>query len=110
MTLRTKQIIIACLGGLFLLSLIFVQWMEVVRRREEAGVTRAHITVPSTSSACVECHKTVSPGIVEQWKDSTHAEKGVGCFECHQAETTDVDGFVHYGASIATVVTPRDCS
>jgi hypothetical protein len=110
MSLRAKQIIIASLGGLFLLSLIFVQWMEVARRREEAGVTRAHITVPAASSACVECHRSVSPGIVEQWRDSTHAEKGVGCLECHQAEKGDIDGFDHYGAAIATIVTPRDCS
>ena len=38
MRLETKRIIIASLGGLFLLSLVFVQWMETARKAEEAGV------------------------------------------------------------------------
>jgi hypothetical protein len=110
MSLKTKQIIIALLGGLFLLSLVFVQWMEVARKREEAGLAAPHIAVPASSASCVECHRTVSPGIVEQWRGSTHAEKGVGCFECHEAGPKDADSFNHYGAMIATVVSPRDCS
>src|SRR5262245_1325895 len=110
MSLKTKQIIIALLGGLFLLSLVFVQWMEVTRRREEAGLVAPHIAVPASSTSCVDCHQQISPGIVEQWRGSTHAEKGVGCVECHQADPKDVDAFNHYGTLIATVVTPRDCS
>ena len=38
MSLDTKRIIIAVLGGVFLLSLLFVQWMEVARKQEEAGL------------------------------------------------------------------------
>jgi len=110
MTLRTKQLIIALLGGVFLLSLVFVQWMEVSRRREEAGIVKHRIAVPQSSKACVDCHQQSSAGLVEHWKESTHAEKGVGCFECHRAEKADVDGFNHYGSLIATVVTPRDCA
>ena len=30
--------------------------------------------------------------------------------ECHQSSADEPDGFTHYGALIATVVTPRDCS
>ena len=30
--------------------------------------------------------------------------------ECHAAAQADADSFVHYGALIATVVTPRDCA
>ncbi len=110
MTLKTKQIIIALLGGAFLLSLIFVQWREVTRKQEEAGLKGPHIAVPASSAECVKCHEDLQPGIVAQWKGSTHAEKGVGCVECHQAEPGDADAFNHWGAMIATVVTPRDCS
>jgi hypothetical protein len=109
-TLKTKQIIIAVLGGAFLISLIFVQWMEVARKREEAGLGAHRVAVPATSKECVDCHLNISMGIVEQWKGSTHAEKGVGCVECHQAEAGDIDAFNHYGFTIATIVTPRDCS
>ena len=110
MTLETKRYVIAGLGALFLLSLIFVQWMETARKAEEAGLRRPHIAVPANSKECVDCHHQANPGIVAHWEGSTHAEKGVGCVECHQATREDADGFLHYGEQIATVVTPRDCS
>lgn len=110
MTLNTKRILIAVLSGAFLLSLLFVQCMEVTRKREEAGLAGPHIAVPESSKACVDCHTQTTAGIIDHWRGSTHAEKGVGCVECHQAEAVDADAFNHYGAMIATVVTPRDCS
>jgi hypothetical protein len=110
MTLRSKQWIIALLGAAFLASLLFVQAMEVIRKKEEAGLADAHIAVPVSSAECVDCHTKTNPGIAAHWRGSTHAEKGVGCVECHQAYEGDADGFSHYGALIATIVTPRDCS
>ncbi len=110
MSLNTKRIIIGSLGFLFLLSLIFVQWMEVVRKQEETGQREPHIAVPASSKACVECHAKQNPGVVAHWEGSTHAHKGVGCYECHQADEKEPDAFKHEGAVIATVVTPRDCS
>ena len=110
MSLETKRYIIAGLAALFILSLVFVQWMETARRAEEAGLRKASISVPSTSRECVSCHAESSPGIVGHWEGSTHAETGVGCVECHEAETDDPDSFVHYGEQIATIVTPMDCA
>ncbi len=110
MTLKMKRILIAALGGAFLLSLMFVQWMEVARKEQEAGLARPHIAVPASSKACVDCHRQSTPALVDHWVGSTHAEKGVGCFECHEASEKDADKFQHYGRTIATVVTPRDCS
>jgi len=110
MSLKAKQLVIAVLGGLFLLSLVFVQWMEVARKREEAGLADPRIAVPASSKQCVDCHAQTTPGIIAHWKGSTHAEKGVGCVECHQADPADADAFVHHGAQIAAVTTPLDCS
>lgn len=110
MSLRGKQVVIAVLGSAFLISLIFVQWMEVVRREAEANISGEHVAIPVKSQQCVDCHQKSSPGIIDHWRLSTHAEKGVGCVECHQAQHGDVDAFDHYGALIATIVTPRDCS
>lgn len=110
MSLRTKQIVIALLSGLFLVSLILVQWMEVARKSAEVGVRLRHTSIPQSSRACVDCHKENSPGIVGHWEGSTHASKGVGCVDCHQAQKEDADAFEHYGALIATIVTPRDCA
>lgn len=110
MSLETKRIIIATLGGVFLVSLILVQAMEVARKRAEVGLTTAAIVIPAGSRNCVECHQQSTPGIIDHWKGSTHAHKGIGCVECHQADKGDADAFDHYGATIATVVSPRDCS
>ena len=109
MTLRKKQTLIAVLGAIFLASLLFVQAMEVIRRREESGLGARHIAVPANSKGCVDCHQRTSPGIVDHWTGSTHAIKGVGCVECHKADDKDADGFEHYGATIATIVSPADC-
>ncbi len=109
MTLQTKRYLIGFLGLLFLASLVLVQAMEIARKREEVGITSGHVAVPATSKRCVECHGKSSPGIIDHWKFSTHARKGVGCVECHLAQKGDVDGFTHYGHLIATVVTPKDC-
>ncbi|MBI2920066.1 MAG: hydroxylamine oxidoreductase [Planctomycetes bacterium] len=84
--------------------------MEVARKRQEAGLAEAHIAVPETSKGCVECHEESSPGIVAHWRGSTHARKGVACLECHVAAKEDADAFSHYGQTIATIVTPRDCA
>src|SRR5262245_48611604 len=109
MPIRTKQIIIALLSAAFIVSLIFVQWMEIVRKQQEAGIAVRHVSIPASSENCVKCHQQASPGIIDHWKGSTHALKGVGCVECHQAEHGDADAFDHYGGLIAVVVTPRDC-
>ncbi len=59
---------------------------------------------------CIDCHKTENIGLYEQWKNSKHGEAGIGCLECHGANTGDVDGFAHEGELIATLVTPKDCA
>ncbi len=110
MTLETKRYVIAGLGGLFLLSLVFVQWMETARKAEEAGLRDPHISVPAGSRECVDCHADANPGIIAHWTGSAHAERGVGCVECHQAELEAADSYLHYGVQIVTIVTPRDCA
>ena len=110
MTLKTKQLVIGLLGILFLVSLVLVQMIEVIRRREEAGLRDVAISVPAESQRCVDCHRQSNPGIIAHWESSTHAEKGVGCYQCHAAQQGDADGFAHEGYHIATIVTPLDCA
>ncbi len=62
------------------------------------------------SKACVECHEASNRGIVTQWKSSAHHAAGVGCYECHRAEKGEADAFEHNGATIAVIVTPKDCA
>ncbi len=92
----------------------------------------------SQTSTCIGCHKTYTPGIVEDWKRSLHAKttpamalkKGtlerrvsaekfepalanvaVGCYECHSLNPkTHKDNFDHFGNKINVVVSPSDCA
>jgi hypothetical protein len=73
MSIRTKQIIIALLSAAFIVSLIFVQWMEVLRKQEESGVGVRHVSIPANSTSRVPSRLA---GIIDHWKGSTHAVKG----------------------------------
>ena len=58
---------------------------------------------------CMTCHQEKSPGLYNQWFESAHAKHNVTCLDCHRAEKGDKDAFMHEGALIATLVTPKDC-
>ena len=58
---------------------------------------------------CMTCHKEVSTGLYKQWFESAHGEHNVTCIDCHGASKSDRDAFTHYDATIATLVTPKDC-
>lgn len=62
------------------------------------------------SKQCIDCHKMQSPAIYEQWGDSKHFRGNIGCYECHKAEKEDKDAYEHYGKSISTIVSPKDCA
>ncbi|MFN7924823.1 MAG: multiheme c-type cytochrome [Bryobacteraceae bacterium] len=66
--------------------------------------------VSKESRACMACHQSTTPGIVGQWKLSAHSKNGVGCYECHQADKSDKDAMQHNGFTVATIVSPKDCS
>lgn len=67
-------------------------------------------TLSAKSKKCMECHQKTSPSIVEMWGSSKHYRGKVGCFECHTAEATDKDQFMHHGERISIIVSPKDCS
>ena len=67
------------------------------------------ITVSKEGQACLDCHEAQSPSFVKDWRESKHAEMGVDCYTCHQAEATDADAMKHNGYTISILVTPKDC-
>jgi hydroxylamine dehydrogenase len=78
--------------------------------KDKRAIARPAATkVPAASQDCVECHAGTNAGIVEHWKASGHAKKGIACLDCHQAAKGASDAFEHNGALVHTVVTPRDC-
>ena len=55
---------------------------------------------------CVDCHKESNPGLYEQWGSSRHYRANVGCYECHSADPSDPDAYLHYDRMIAVIVSP----
>ena len=60
--------------------------------------------------ACLDCHGTLNPALVEEWRVGAHGQKGVNCFDCHRAEKGEADAFEHNGAFISVIVSPKDCA
>jgi hydroxylamine dehydrogenase len=48
-----------------------------------AIVLMALPAIARAESKCIECHKKVTPGIVEQHLDGKMSKKGVDCATCH---------------------------
>jgi len=96
-------------------------------------------TVSSETNECIDCHISVTPGIVADWKGSLHSKSDmqtalmkpmlerrisvqsapvnysadlvVGCFECHSLNPAEhKDNFEHFGYNINIVVSPPDCA
>jgi hypothetical protein len=53
---------------------------------------------------CVGCHSKMTPGIVQDWRLSKHAERGLECDTCHGEDHTDASN-----AAKAKIPTPDTC-
>jgi hydroxylamine dehydrogenase len=56
-------------------------------------------------SACVECHKKVTPGVVEQHREGKMGKKGIDCSACHGSAHMKADD-----AKLAKMPTPETCA
>lgn len=70
------------------------------------------VFVSAQTKKCIECHlkNNIQAAQIEEWKKSSHARAGVGCFECHRAEKGDKDAWNDNGFLISTIVSPKDCA
>ncbi len=101
------------------------------------SVNAAAAPVSEATAECLDCHESIHPGIVHDWKNSRHfrmtpgralgvkpaarrvsgktipahlQKVAVGCAECHMiSPQTHSDTFEHNGYDIHVVVTPADC-
>ena len=60
---------------------------------------------PAEELDCVTCHAKVTPGIVNDWKQSLHAESDVDCSICHGEDHRSDDDFAK-----ARIPTPDTCA
>jgi hydroxylamine dehydrogenase len=98
---------------------------------------QSEVPLSEQTQECIECHRIYTPGIVEDWLESEHAEAtpemalkapdlerevssdsipdnllrvAVGCYECHsQNPDLHQDNFEHFDFKINVIVSPNDC-
>ena len=79
---------------------------------DSLAVTRG---MDEVSQECIDCHKTETPGIVNDWKDSRHGHVGVSCLDCHQVEAdspmaTQHETLIGSDVYISVLVAPTTCA
>lgn len=130
--MRLKIFSASCLS-----LIIFSSSFGIITASQDKAYTKPQTLLSSQTQACIGCHKLYTPGIVEDWLTSRHAETmpsdalkkpplerrvsavtvpqglmtcAVGCFECHSRNPdSHKDSFQHMGYRIHIVVTPNDC-
>ena len=124
--------------GIAALFFLFIFMFAMVFSRSSAQEEKNLAPLSDATEECLDCHKAVTPGIVQDWLSSEHAQGtpeesirkpalerevssaqvpgdlmhvAVGCFECHSLNSLEhEDSFEHFDFQINVVVSPRDCA
>jgi hypothetical protein len=64
----------------------------------------------TTTSPCLSCHESITPGIVVLWAKSKHDSENVDCYDCHKAKNDDSSGYEHNGYFVTAVPSPAYCA
>ena len=69
----------------------------------------AALDIDEDTQKCITCHleQGMAPRMIEMWENSKHAENGIGCLSCHQAEKDDFDAMDHNGFIVGLYPTPE---
>lgn len=62
-----------------------------------------------SNDECVTCHRTASPGIIDQYGHSTMAATGVTCRSCHEVDALYPGSVEHEGTYVLASPTPAMC-
>lgn len=75
----------------------------------EGGYEVREVVEIDPNDACINCHSTVTPGIVESWLNSKHAVSRISCAACHTGMEGDPSGIDHFGVNVTSVPSPNYC-
>src|SRR3990172_4353814 len=95
-------VVVAVLGLVLLV-------MAVGQSRTTAAQVEAVDALATSSDACVVCHRQSTPGIVEQYGQSTMAAAEVGCRDCHQVSSDYPGAVENEGTFVLNQPTPARC-
>ena len=121
--MRARRVVVMVMIGLLGWACAEAGQRVQLPKQKQFKVVRG---MSDAARACIECHRKVHPGMVEDWAKSLHARSNVTCIDCHGAEPTDKDisplheweysrgalpyGDHKYAVPISAVVTPKDCA
>jgi hypothetical protein len=83
--------------------------MAVGQSATTAEQVEAVDALAASSDDCVVCHRQSTPGIVEQYGQSTMAAAEVGCRDCHQVSSDYPGAVEHEGTFVLNQPTPARC-
>jgi hypothetical protein len=63
----------------------------------------------TSQDSCVVCHRSSTPGIVEQYAKSTMAAANVTCRDCHEVKSDAPDSIAHQDTYVLSSPTPKHC-
>jgi hypothetical protein len=74
-------------------------------------LSQVSLTTSSENATCLECHQEESPGILDQYHDSKHSQRGVQCLDCHKPlEGQEKMTTTHYDIPMVATPTPNNCA
>ena len=74
-------------------------------------LSQVSLITDSENAACIECHQKDNPGIIDQYYDSKHSQRGVQCLDCHKPlEGQEKMTTVHYDVQMVATPTPNNCA
>jgi len=82
--------------------------LAIGQARSPAKETPANALAESQDQ-CVVCHRSATPGIVEQYSASTMAVAKVGCRDCHEVKADSPEAVEHEGTFVIGSPTPAKC-
>ena len=65
------------------------------------------LVAPSMANVCVDCHKELTPNIVDDWHLSKHSEADVTCDTCHGEGHSSAEDVAK--VSLPTLNTCNEC-
>lgn len=108
--LKTQRVIIGVFSILLTVILVIIAGIEAKKTTEAKPV----IEISGVNKRCVNCHieRGIAVKAIDQWKESQHAIKNIGCIDCHKAEKGDFDAFYCPDSDILVGrhPTPKDCA
>lgn len=93
-------------------SMLFAANIGDVSPTKTLKVDRA---LSEAGKSCVECHAKMTPGHVNDWKESRHGHVGISCIDCHSVKKDNpmagqnCEGVKGTDIYVSALVSPKTC-